>query len=475
MLNPIKRRWGLVCAVALLSVDVMAQQPVIPGAAGFGMETPAGRGGKIIRVTSLDDKGPGTLRACVTASGPRICIFEVSGTIPLKKFLTVTNPFLTIAGQTAPAPGIMLRGAPLVISASNVLVQHLTVRAGDDPGGPPVHTRDALKINKNSNNVVIDHCSFSWALDENIETFKKWDNVTISNTIISQALATMRKGKPGHAYAALIHSTSDTSKISFIGNLFAHNDARNPRSNAAQFVFVNNVIYNPGDAAIMLFNHGGITSDNTIIGNVFIDGRNTTAGAKPIRLNGRGVYEAGGTNEILRGTRLYLADNVAPGATGDLWSIVDNQSPVDLNSVKLFSAPRLPEGLHPLPTGGDAVLDYVLANAGSRPGQRSEIDAEVVASVKAGTGFIPHCVSDNGTSHCAINAGGWPVLAENSRRLDVPSDPNDDDDGDGYTNLEEWLHGMAADVEGAGRPGDPDRPPAGQSSLPNPPRLPDKG
>lgn len=469
MLNPINRRTALVFAATLLCADVLAQQPVIPGAAGFGTQTPAGRGGEIIRVTTLKDGGPGSLRACVTASGPRICVFEVSGTIRLKGFLTVSNPFVTIAGQTAPAPGIMLRGAPLVISASDVLVQHLAVRAGDDPGGPPAHTRDALKINKNSSNVVIDHCSFSWGLDENIETFKEWDNVTISNTIIAEAIADAREGKRGHAYGALIHSTSDKSRISFIRNLFAHNDARNPRSNAAEFVFVNNVIYNPGDAAIMLFNNGGITSDNSIIGNVFIDGRNTSKSAMPVRLNGAGVGE-GGTNEILAGTRLYLADNVASSATGDPWSIVDNQSPIKLSSIQLFSAPALPAGLEALSTQGDIVLDHVLKNAGSRPGQRNSVDASVVSSVKAGTGKIPNCVSDDGTSRCVDNAGGWPTLAKNLRELDVPNDPNGDDDNDGYTNAEEWLHGMAAEVEGRSTFNQPSQPAAGLSP-PKPPRL----
>lgn len=461
MLNPINRRTALVFVATLLCADVLAQQPVIPGAAGFGAQTPAGRGGKIIRVTNLEDQGQGSLRACVTASGPRICVFEVSGTIRLKGFLTVTNPFVTIAGQTAPAPGIMLRGAPLVISASDVLVQHLAVRAGDDPVGPPAHTRDALKINKNSSNVVIDHCSFSWGLDENIETFKEWGNVTISNTIIAEALADARDGKPGHSYAALIHSTTDTSRISFIGNLFAHNDSRNPRTNAAQFVFVNNVIYNPGNAAIMLFNNDGITSDNSIIGNVFIDGKGTSA--RPIRLIGSS--DGNGSNELVDGTRLYVADNVASRATGDPWSVVDNQSPINLSSLQLFSAPVLPDGLEPLPTKDDVVLDHVLKNAGSRPGQRNGVDASVVSSVKEGTGGIPECVSG-----CANNAGGWPTLAKNLRELDIPNDPNGDDDNDGYTNAEEWLHGMAAEVEGRSTFDQPGQPAAGLSP-PKPPRL----
>ena len=464
MLNTIKYRMLALFVATLCCTNVLAALPVIPGAAGFGMNTPAGRGGKIIRVTNLNDSGQGSLRACVTASGPRVCIFEVSGTIRLESKLIVSNPYLTVAGQTAPAPGVMLRGFSFVISASNVLVQHLAVRVGDDPNGQTTGSRDSLKINNYARDVVVDHCSLSWALDENIETWKHWDNVTISNTIISEALAASSDGKAVHSYGALIHSESETSKISFIGNLFAHNHARNPRSNAGRFVFVNNVVYNPAAAAVMLFNADGLTSENSIFGNVFIDGRNTAAALKPIRLNGSGASDG---NEILAGTRLYLADNLASSATSDPWSIVDNQSTISLISVALLSAPPWPDALKALK--GNTVLDHVLKNSGSRPAQRNSVDARVIADVKKGSGQIINCVASDGTSECMKNAGGWPILPNNSRRLDVPSNPNADDDGDGYTNMEEWLHAMSAEVEGGStldQPGEPapPRPPTLQTS-----------
>lgn len=120
--------------------------PVLPNAAGFGVETPAGRGGKVYKVTNLKDSGEGSLRACVNASGPRVCIFEVSGTIRMGGDLSIKNPNITIAGQTAPSPGILLRGGALRISTSDVLVQHLRVRPGDDPEGQNPENRDALKV-----------------------------------------------------------------------------------------------------------------------------------------------------------------------------------------------------------------------------------------------------------------------------------------------------------------------------------------
>jgi hypothetical protein len=463
MLNTIRFRMVTLFVATLCCTNVLAALPVIPGSAGFGMSTPAGRGGKIIRVTNLNDSGEGSLRACVTASGPRICIFEVSGTIRLASKLIVSNPYLTIAGQTAPAPGIMLREYSLVISASNVLVQHLAVRVGDNPGGQTTGSRDSLKINNSARDVVVDHCSLSWSLDENIETWKHWDNVTIANTIISEGLAASVDGKGVHSYGALIHSENGSSKISFIGNLFAHNHARNPRSNAASFVFVNNVVYNPAAAAVMLFNTDGIASENSIVGNVFIDGRNTAATVKPVRLNGSG---ASGNNEILADTRLYLADNLASSATSDPWSIVDNESTVSLSTVALSGAPSWPSALKALPTKGGVVLDYVLKNAGSRPGQRNSVDARVIADVKNGSGQIVNCVSNDGSSECMKNAGGWPKLANNLRRLDVPNNPNGDDDGDGYTNMEEWLHALSAEVEGRATFDQP-----GELAPPRPPTL----
>lgn len=470
MLNTIKCRAAALFAATLICSNVLAELPVIPGSAGFGMNTPAGRGGRIIRVTNLNDSGAGSLRNCAEASGPRICIFEVSGSILLRSNLTVSHPYVTIAGQTAPAPGIMLRGASLAIKSSDVLVQHLAVRPGDDLKGPIADARDALKINGNPvslQNVVIDHLSLSWSVDENFETYKDWDNVTISNTIVSEPLRDSISSSGAHGHGAMIDSDKSNSKISLIGNLFAHGHARNPRTSAAVFVFVNNVVYNAGNAAVMLYNADGITTENSIIANVFIDGPNTTT-AWPVRLVGSS--SGSGLNGILSGSRVYVADNLAPRATADPWSIVDNQSPINLSKLKLFSAPSWPwpERLKALPTRGDIVLNHVLNNAGSRPGQRDVIDSRIIGDVKKRTGRIINCVADDGSSRCEKNAGGWPKFAENTRPLYVPSDPNGDDDGDGYTNMEEWLHDMAAEVEGRANAIVPDEPPP-----PKPPVLQD--
>ena len=128
----------ILSAAVILAMGSSGAQalPVIPGAAGYGMDTPAGRGGKVYRVTNLNASGAGSLKECIDGTTARVCIFEVSGTIRLTSDLIIRNNRITIAGQTAPSPGIMLRGAALRIHANDVLVQHLRVRPGDDANGP---------------------------------------------------------------------------------------------------------------------------------------------------------------------------------------------------------------------------------------------------------------------------------------------------------------------------------------------------
>lgn len=448
----------------LLVGHAWAQQPVIPGAAGFGIETPAGRGGQIIHVTNLNDSGPGSLRDCATAPGSRICVFDVSGVIELESNLQVTEDFVTIAGQTAPAPGIMLRGAPLQIQASDVLVQHIAVRVGDGSQGAEASIRDALKINAPYfiKNIVIDHCSFSWSTDEAAQVWNDWDNITISNSIISEPLNESLHNKGEHGYAMLVDTTD--GQISVIGNLIAHSKNRNPRVGASRFVFVNNVVYNYGQGGMSLFNTPGLPSYNSIVGNVYLKGPDSS-GSDVIRLDSN---SNGPTNAILSNSRIYLSDNQASGATSDPWSIVNNGSGVSRSQLEWFVAPTWPTGLQAVATENDAVLDRVLANVGSRPAQRDRVDANVISHVRNGTGEIINCVSNDGSEKCSKNAGGWPLYAQNTHVPAIPANPNGDSDGDGYTNVEEWLHSLAAGLEGSASalPA-----PAPDTPKPNPPQI----
>lgn len=461
---------SLLCMGLGIAPGAFAGLPVVPGGVGYGIDTPAGRGGKVFRVTTLDDSGPGSLRECVAASGPRVCVFEISGAIRLQDDLVVEHPYLTIAGQTAPAPGILLRNATLKIHASDVLVQHIAVRVGDDPGGTDPDARDALKIGGDGKvkNVVIDHSSFSWGIDEVVEVWGDWTDVTIANSIISEPLHDSLHSKGPHGLSVLITSKGK-ARAAMVGNLIAHGFGRNPRSGATEFVFVNNVVYNAGESEAMLFNDKKPTM-NSVVGNVFIKGKDSRSEAKPIELVGEAAVGVG--TEIVNGTQLYLADNEASCATSDPWSVVDNRSSISRKLLEVLDPPAWPDNLDAAAVEKNGVKESVLASAGMRPAQQSEVDSRIVSDVTDRTGRIINCVADDGSSRCSRNAGGWPDLASNERTLTLPPNADGDDDGDGYTNLEEWLHGMAAEVEGrqSSAGDDPNAPPT-RSAPPKPPKL----
>jgi hypothetical protein len=258
--------------VTLAAAPMMASAlPVIPNGVGFGIETPAGRGGTVYRVTNLNESGPGSLRKCVAARGPRICVFEVSGTIRLTGDLHVRNPNLTIGGQTAPSPGINLRGAALNINTSDVLVQHIRIRVGDDAVGPAFSNRDALKVESVTpiRNIVVDHCSFAWALDETVTTWENWDNFTFTNNIIAEPLYERSDGTKGGFGLFFGQNGSYSGRAAAIGNLIAHVHARSPATVSYDAIIANNVVYNSYSGSVEI-SSAGRPSDVSVVANVFI-------------------------------------------------------------------------------------------------------------------------------------------------------------------------------------------------------------
>src|SRR3954447_19979756 len=194
---------------SLLALRLSAVQPVFPGAQGFGIDTSAGRGGKIIRVTNLNGDGPGSLRAAVDTKGPRIIVFEVGGVIDLnRKPIVIAEPFVTIAGQTAPSPGITIIRAGIDIETHDILMQHIRVRMGD-AGQPKKSGWEPEVTTKGPQcyNIVVDHCSMSWAVDENLSASGPRYNgpegttrrVTFSNNIIAEALKDSSHSKGPHS------------------------------------------------------------------------------------------------------------------------------------------------------------------------------------------------------------------------------------------------------------------------------------
>jgi hypothetical protein len=416
--------------------------PVIPGAIGHGTETPAGRGGTVIRVTNLAASGAGSLKACVDATGPRVCVFEVSGTIRLPDDLTLRNRYLTIAGQTAPSPGITLRGAGLLVKTSDVLVQHIRVRPGDDATGEPPTNRDALKIEAPEtapiSNVVIDHCTFTWSVDEIASAWQYWNNISLLNNIFAEPLHESIHPEGRHGFGVLIGPV--TGNATLAGNLFTDMESRNPMTAATRAVIVNNVIYNWGNTAIDLQSRGDVTM-NSVVGNVFIPGPSTSGDRAMIGLRAD-------ASTLRPGAKVFLADNSGPGATSDPWSLADSiYGSLTLSSFKSGSPLAWPTGMTTLPTSENVVREHVLRYAGARPGDRDAADRRIVDEVRNRTGSIINCVAPNGTTRCARNGGGWPALAENRRALSLPANPNTVT-ASGYTNLELWLHRMSAQVEG---------------------------
>ena len=414
--------------------------PVIPNGVGFGIETPAGRGGTVYRVTNLNESGPGSLRKCVGAKGPRICVFEVSGTIHLTQDLHVRNANLTIAGQTAPSPGINLRGAALNINTSDVLVQHIRIRVGDDAAGPAFDNRDALKVESVTpiSNIVIDHCSFAWALDETVTAWENWDNFTFTNNIIAEPLYERPDGHKGGFGLFFGQTGSYSGRAAAIGNLMAHVHARNPATVSYDTIIANNVVYNSYSGSVEI-SSAGRPSDVSVVANVFIKGVDTGHWNRPIG------FHQGAADPISARSRVYLAGNSSAELVGDnQWSLAGSGYP---KSIRQTTPPIWLSGWKPMPTSNDTVLNHVLRYSGARPAQRDSVDTRVVNSVRDRTGQMINCVSADGSKRCRKNAGGWPVLAQNRRAVALPSNP-DAVTSSGYTNLEFWLHQQAAVVEG---------------------------
>jgi hypothetical protein len=393
--------------------------PVFPGAVGFGSMTVAGRGGKIVKVTTLNPSGPGSLDAALNTLGKRVVIFEVSGTIKLTKDLILRNPYITIAGQTAPSPGITVCGGGLAIVTHDVLIQHIRIRVGDAEYGPDKSDRDALKIYnqyKNTYNIVIDHCSFSWSIDENVSIAQAGaKNVSFTNNICSEGLyiAGHPGYPPGTAHSKGMMIGSGVSNVTVYGNLFAHNHQRNIQVgdiNTRNIEEVNNLIYNWGSTAADTYGY------LNVIGNHFIAGPNTTNESFRVRSEQ---------------AQMYTYDNIGgtwwPGCTGTRRPVTKSIIP----DSRIMPSSK--------------VYDYVLRNAGARPSDRDSVDQRIIREVQTGTGSFRNSVAE---------AGGWPDTGLRRRSLSsgipgagtMPSS-SADKNNNGYTDLEEWLQKLSGGLD----------------------------
>jgi hypothetical protein len=398
--------------------DLTDALPVLPGAEGFGVDTRAGRGGEIVIVTSLEAEGPGTLREALQG-GNRTILFEVGGTIRITEDLAIRSPHVTVAGESAPAPGITVLGAGLFIETHDVLISHLRVRAGDFEDGPSPDVRDAVTIARSPElgddadvgNIVIDHCSLTWGVDETASvTWPLVHDVTFRHNIIAEGLADSLHSEGEHSKGLIIGDGA--RRVAVIGNLFAHNNDRSPvMKGDTSSLIVNNVVYNPGDFGIVHYGLPGCCPAlASVIANQVIRGPDTPAD--------RG-FTLHVTTESFEDSRFFIEDNCG----GDP-EIADHVQQVDSPDVTVA-----PLTIEPC----EALQELVLSTVGARPRTRDATDARIVDSVRARTGGIIDTPPPEEVQGLLDQA---PV----TRPLALPASAAEDDDGDGYTNLEAWLH-----------------------------------
>ena len=439
-------------------ITAAAALPAFPGAAGFGSDTPGGRGGQVFVVTNLNAEGPGSLRAAIEASGPRIVVFAVSGIIQLPRTLNVNNPYLTIAGQTAPGDGVEVKGE-LGIKTHDVVIRYMRFRPGHPSAIlPPDDRKDthAINIVDDAYNVVIDHCSLSWGIDEVFSVYGDPHDVTLQWSIVSEGLYNASLAKPddrgtddpsddiekGHSMGALIGSENG---ITLHHNLMAHNDQRNPRLKADGTVdVVNNVIYNYAYSA------GAATDDKGFLRINYV--RNYVK--KGTQSRDVAELELGHpTDKSSKGYAVYVEGNIGPHRTSDTQ---DQRLVVNRDGWNHLTGTRNDAPAITSMTSALDAYEQVLNGAGAVLPKRDSVDQRIAAEVRTKGGAIITTPSQRPTA-----LGGWPVLAPGTAPADSDSDgmpdawetergqnPRDasdskgDGDGDGYTNIEEYLNSV---------------------------------
>ncbi len=463
-----------------MAVPAFAQQLAFPTAEGFGRFTKGGRGGAVYVVSNLNDSGAGSLRACATASGPRTCVFSVSGTIDLQSRIIINNPFLTIAGQTSPG-GIQLRnngplaeGPPIDIRTDDVILRHFWIR----PGFPTSATWcGSATCGSNStmdavlaygSRLIFDHMTFGWGNDETFNIVgnggssaggasRLSQDITIQWSMIHESQRNAPFSQGNHSRANYI-GYGPGDRITFVRNATIHSTRRNPNLGVVgQIDWINNVLYNYGQYAGETYSRHGAYHLN-FIGNATVAGPDTT---KVLNRNALNIFDNDYRATLY--TDVHLDGNIDINRltdTGDERLVLDPKdfvyyraSPVGVNGLSI-----VPANITSANQAWKDVLDF--AGAGANIGKRDVSDARVVNHARTCTGAI---------IDSANAVGGWPTFTGGAAPTDADadgmadawetarglssadaSDRNGDLDGDGYTNLEEYLNELAGDQNGSG-------------------------
>jgi hypothetical protein len=383
---------------------VLAQAPrlAFPGALGWAAATPGGRGGAIVKVTNLNADGPGSFRAALAQKGPRIIVFEVGGVIDLdRKTLKVEEPFVTIAGQTAPSPGITCIRGGMDVSTHDFVMQHIRIRPGEAGAAKKSGwDEDSFSTQNAAYNVIVDHCTLTWGTDENMsasgprfngKTPDEWrrntsHRITYSNNIAAEGLARSTHAKIEHSKGSLIHD--NVTDILIYGNLYAHNVERNPLfKGGVRGAVVNNLIYNCGQRAVhynlqgeewgdMPYQNGQLVA----VGNVLRAGPSTPADLAFLDIGGDGDLE------------YYGKDNIAVDRLGRPLPMMGRYTTSNAKIIEKAEPMLWPQGLTAIPAS--QVERYVLHNCGARPWDRDKDDIRLIADVAEGRGEIVNSEDD---------------------------------------------------------------------------------
>jgi len=438
--------------------------PAFPGAEGFGTSTPGGRFGRIVFVTNLNDTTDasslayeGSLRWAVEhvwAEDPadpygqrRVIVFKVSGVIPLVDSLILKHPFITIAGQTAPGDGVTLRGNELIVATHDVIIRGIRIRVGDE--GEPTCCLDGVSISTyhadgDVYNIVIDHSSISWAIDENfsfwIDPSKPYSihDVTLQWSVISEGLHNSIHMDEGaivldpHSMGLIIGE--GVSNASIHHNLFAHNWGRNPRlSGVSNTEISNNLIYDWGDKGLEI-NRG--VNISRITSNYFKPGMSS---------NGPGIYLGDANPES---ALLFDGNLIEQGGRAAGFNSISGQRLTTAQKPKF-------EPSNILISRARIAYDQTLQYAGAIFPVRDSIDARLVSDVKTGSGSIIDSQSqvggwvDSFAAHLYPedrDEDGIPSDWEYSHGLD-PDNPDDASDPArlspaGYSWIEEYINSL---------------------------------
>jgi hypothetical protein len=440
-----------------------------PGAEGYGKNATGGRGGRVIKVTNLNDAGTGSLREALTASGPRMVVFEVSGNIVLKSRLQINNGDITIAGQTAPGDGICIQNYELNVNANNVIIRYMRFRMGD----LTKNEQDAL-WGRYKENIIIDHCSMSWSIDE-CSSFYANKNFTMQWCILSESLNKSFHEKDDHGYGAIWGGSSAT----FHHNLLAHHNSRNPRFDGGSRAgtgkspfgidkvdYRNNVIYNWGANSA----YGGENGEYNIVNNYYKAGPATSSSKRNRIIE---LYMETDVNTYAPGYgKFYVAGNVVTNSTtvtADNWNGgVDRNSSLSTANFALAKqsnpfAVAEPVPIHTAEQAYQSVLMYAGASY-----KRDAVDARVIDEVKNGTNtYVGSKTGFKGIIDSQTDVGGWPTLNQTAVLKDsdgdgMPDDweiankldpnkanANGRDLSSGYDNMEVYMNSIVKNISEA--------------------------